>query len=219
MNTEISIHNQQPISRKDAQQSGEQFYFTGNPCIRGHVARRRTKDKRCVACDREKSTARYHNGEKLQRATKRRVKLSDPEYIAERDRRRAESLRRSALHDSITKAEKYRSDPIYREKVLQRNRDNHAKNPASTTARVTRRRLAKIKRTPTWLTEEMCRQIREIYVNCRLLSDLTGVAHEVDHIVPLQGKLVSGLHVPWNLRVVPKRVNRSKHASFELNPL
>lgn len=44
----------------------------------------------------------------------------------------------------------------------------------------------------------------------RSISKKTGTQHHVDHIIPLQGKLVSGLHVPWNLRIIPAHENLSK---------
>lgn len=42
------------------------------------------------------------------------------------------------------------------------------------------------------------------------LTRATGTLHVLDHIVPLNHPLVCGLTVPWNLRVVPWRVNASK---------
>jgi hypothetical protein len=42
-----------------------------------------------------------------------------------------------------------------------------------------------------------------------------GPAFELDHVIPLKGKLVSGLHVPSNLRVVPRVVNQAKQNKFD----
>jgi hypothetical protein len=65
-------------------------------------------------------------------------------------------------------------------------------------------------RAPKWLTDEHKRQMSEFYILANRLTLETGIEHEVDHIYPLQGKLCSGLHVPWNLQVIPAKKNRRK---------
>ena len=59
--------------------------------------------------------------------------------------------------------------------------------------------------TPKWADNE---RIKEIYSKARELSESTGIKHEVDHIYPLKSKILCGLHVPDNLRVVPITENR-----------
>ena len=77
-------------------------------------------------------------------------------------------------------------------------------------------RISKIKRVPSWLSDDDKWMIQEIYHLAKLRTSLTGVKWEVDHIIPLQGKNVSGLHVPTNLRVITQRENRSKWNLFNI---
>jgi hypothetical protein len=65
-----------------------------------------------------------------------------------------------------------------------------------------KRHASKMNRTPKWLTKEQRTEIRSFYLRATKLSKETGILYHVDHIVPLQGKTVSGLHVPWNLQVM-----------------
>jgi len=89
-----------------------------------------------------------------------------------------------------------------------RNPDKHA---ALHAAHQQRRRAALLQRMPAWANLE---EIKSFYHLAREMTAKTGIPHEVDHMVPLMGKLVSGLHVSNNLRVVPAKVNRTKGARF-----
>lgn len=73
-----------------------------------------------------------------------------------------------------------------------------------------KRRASLLRATPPWLTKEHWRQIKAIYAQAERLSIDTGVQYHVDHIVPLQGKTVCGLHVPWNLRAIPGTENNRR---------
>lgn len=76
--------------------------------------------------------------------------------------------------------------------------NNHGLVVASTA----KRRAAKLQRTPAWLTDIDYEHISNEYKLASLLTKVTGSPWHVDHIIPLQGKLVSGLHVPSNLRAI-----------------
>lgn len=84
------------------------------------------------------------------------------------------------------------------------------KNRSLVTSYKGKYRAARRMATPSWLTPEHINEIRQVYEEARRLSLETGIPHEVDHIVPLAGKIVSGLHVPWNLRAIPKTENNRR---------
>lgn len=76
------------------------------------------------------------------------------------------------------------------------------------------RHAAKRQATPRWLIQAHLDEMALIYecaYECaELCTQLTGVEHEVDHEQPLQGEDRCGLHVPWNLQLMPASDNRSK---------
>lgn len=98
--------------------------------------------------------------------------------------------------------------------TLERNRKTSKKwrteNKAKNSAKSTRYRASKLKATPKWLTKEQHQQIESFYWLAQLQYELTDTKYHVDHIVPLKGKTVCGLHVPWNLQVLEALDNISK---------
>lgn len=78
-----------------------------------------------------------------------------------------------------------------------------------------KRRAAKLLATPSWLSEDDLKRISIVYGLAGFKSFVTGTPHEVDHIVPLQGKNVCGLHVPWNLQILTKTENARKFNKLE----
>ena len=79
-----------------------------------------------------------------------------------------------------------------------------------------RTRKATIKRAcPNCLTEDDLKIITSIYSECKRISEITGIPHHVDHIVPLQGKNICGLHVPCNLQILTKEENLRKGNKYE----
>lgn len=98
------------------------------------------------------------------------------------------------------------STPTYRER--------HAKwrdaNREVYLAKKARHRAAKRGAMPDWLEFEDHDEIKAMYATAQYMEAFTGTPYHVDHIVPLQGDNVCGLHVPWNLRVIPAEDNLRK---------
>lgn len=98
-----------------------------------------------------------------------------------------------------------------RAKVAAWERANPILAAAMHSERVVRRRLQCKQAMPRWANKFF---IREIYDLAQRRTKALGISFEVDHIFPLQGKNVCGLHWEGNLRVVPAVVNRCKGASL-----
>lgn len=93
------------------------------------------------------------------------------------------------------------------EKASAPGRAYYRRNKEAKRERTRRSRERTRRASPPW-TDRVA--IGEFYKLADTLTAATGVRHEVDHIVPIAGRGICGLHVHWNLRVVPWRENRSK---------
>jgi 5-methylcytosine-specific restriction endonuclease McrA len=92
--------------------------------------------------------------------------------------------------------------------------ERRKKNKPQLLAYTIKRRLSKMHRTPKWLSKEQINEIASFYVMAKELEKVFPWKQCVDHIVPLQGKTVSGLHVPWNLQLLSASENEAKGNRF-----
>lgn len=89
-------------------------------------------------------------------------------------------------------------------------------NPDKNAAQTARYKAAKLQRTPTWVGKEFeALALEELYCCAQARTKATGVPHEVDHVLPMQGKKVSGFHLAANMQVITELENRIKSNRYE----
>lgn len=79
-----------------------------------------------------------------------------------------------------------------------------------------KRKVALMRRSPSWLTKDDLWAIEQAYELAALRTKMFGFKWHVDHILPLRGEKISGLHVPANLQVIPAKQNQQKTNKFEV---
>jgi hypothetical protein len=99
---------------------------------------------------------------------------------------------------------------VNKEKLAQKGREWCERNPSIVRKNSRNYQAKKHGATPPWLTAIHKAQIQEMYDIAVALEVQTGMPYHVDHIHPLQGKTCCGLHVPWNLQILPRRENIAK---------
>lgn len=121
---------------------------------------------------------------------------------------------KSCKNAKINRADKREMDRQYyisnKDKVIQSVREYRRNNTYKINKLSSFHRAKKIMATPKWLNKDQLSQIESKYKEARELTVTTGTRYHVDHIVPLVNSKVCGLHVPWNLRVIPAFDNLSK---------
>jgi hypothetical protein len=88
-------------------------------------------------------------------------------------------------------------------------------NPARTAEYAQRRYATQKQAARAWVDVDMQQRILDMYKVAAELTSSSGVKFHVDHIVPLRGIVVCGLHVWWNLQVIVDADNQKKSSKFE----
>jgi len=189
--------------------------------------------KTCTKCGRNKPLSEYHSDISKKNGVRNDCKSC---VLARRAAYVADNKEKVAASDSAYKKRnrlKYNqlSKQTYerhKEKVLAHQRTYYQKikerkaayakqyfeaNKSEYTKRVAKRRAALLRASPKWANSAI---ISFLYATRLYLTEATDEVWHVDHVVPLQGHDVCGLHVHNNLRVVPATFNLAKGNKFSI---
>lgn len=162
-------------------------YFSGVKCAQGHLAERYTRSNSCCECEKLKT-----------RKMARKYREKRSEYMLN-----WRKLNQDKTRNGWKNWYKNNAENVKRYRQL-----NSEKYLYYRWVRIARILQATLK-------EVNPDEIKAIYAERKKISEQTGIIHHVDHIVPLRGKNVCGLHVPWNMQIIPGVMNQSKGTKFD----
>ena len=210
------------ISRKEAKEHSLPTYHTGKPCKHGHFARRRTSNGECEECGRIRANEKAKKLDKQTKAArdklyyeKNKEKIRSIQNEAYSNLSQEEKEKRRGIATELSKSKqkersrKYYINNIDRHKTLSANWKERNKHVIYAINQ--KRRSSRKNAVAKWSNSE---KIRQIYADSILISEMTGIKHHVDHIIPLSSNIVCGLHVESNLRIIPAVENLAKGNLF-----
>ncbi len=172
-------------------------------------------EQKCRTCDITKPISEYHKNKTYSSGFSSECK--ECRNLAHREwynSNKSTVLEKQKVYEATNKEIIAKRKKLYIENNQERIYSNNKiwkRNNLSKNASYTAKRRASLKFcTPKWLTEEQKSEILKFYNLSYLLTESTGVKHHVDHIEPINGENFTGLHVPWNLQVIPHYENESK---------
>lgn len=166
----------------------------------------------CKQCVKARTKARYFSTLDDQRvyfaARYKALIAANPDFHAQKYAADVEKARRQGRENYSRHSEKRKAAVANWAKANRAKVNSYAKAY----------KTAKTKACPDWVRSDcdFMWLIEEAYELADVRSKMFGFAWHVDHVVPLRGRRVSGLHVPWNLAVIPGSLNCSKQNKFEV---
>ena len=188
-----------PSPREQAILEGKTRYFTGKPCLNGHIAERSVKGRQCILC--------------LAEIKARVPKERKANYSAEWRKRNPEKAKEvlanfRAQHKAQLREQsrkRYANDP---EKGRQRTKRWREKNPEGMRAHAQTRNARKNGSGGRYTAEDV-RSLKIAQCNkCAYCKDRLGKRFHVDHIMPISK---GGMNVRGNLQILCVSCNLSKH--------
>lgn len=207
-----AMRTKQPeiISRAEAKSQGLKYYFTGNPCKRGHIDKRFVVNWTCYSCSLE-DNIRYHDENHEDVLERRRIHYQENQDVCIARSR----IWREENHYAVLERER-----MYREKNREFRRNNSARwrkeNHSRSRAHESKRRAAKRQAIPSWYSEFDEFVFQQAYELAALRQQETGIEWHIDHMIPLRARKCCGLHCADNIQVIPAEMNLEKSNKMQL---
>ena len=188
------------ISKDEAVYLGLTRFYTGAPCLHGHVAERLVSNVSCIPCS--------YIRRDLRRKAHPEIGVAAGRIWAAKNREHIRAIK-NAWNAKNRDQQKVRSSRWYaanKDKANEAHKRWALRNPGKINSLAAKRRADELLRTPVWAEHDV---IDAIYERARLMRE-AGFDVHVDHFYPLRGELVSGLHVAGNLQIIDGRENQRK---------
>ena len=179
----------------EAKKLGLDFYDNGKPCKNGIFGMKKTKQEGkcfCSACYKETKDRVVKWQEK-----KRRENGIAPRSLSQQTKQEKKEVYKKWLERN-------------RAKINEQQRKWRQSNKEKLRPYQSAYNAIRWKRTSIPLAKLHLEQIVKVYEKRDYKTKQTGIEHHVDHVVPILGKNICGLHVPWNMQIIPAKQNRIK---------
>lgn len=207
------------VARSNALANKVRYYVPEQPCARGHLMRR-VSDGTCVECKRMQEHARVCADRAKYCARKQQERVQHLPLIAARAAaaraNETPSQRAVRLEKARIKQREWRINNPKHTGAAAAKKRYKLNNPHKVRADTVKRRVTKMQRTPQWLSADDLWMLEQAYDIAALRTRLFCFKWHVDHIIPLQGRRVSGLHVPNNIQVIPALANLAKANKYTI---